>query len=98
MSNKFSSIISDIQQIVEASTLVNQGYAKKCVKALDDIDSEITQLQNENERLMQRNDAQRILIQTLYQDLDNTTNIDDAVKNGMVKILQGLIAQLKGEN
>jgi hypothetical protein len=69
------------------------------IQVLNEMESEITHLQNENERLIRRNDAQRILIQTLYQDLDNNNNIDDAVKNGMVAILEGLIAQLKsGEN
>jgi hypothetical protein len=86
MSNKFSDGIDEIKKSL--------AFDFRKTTILDAIDSEITQLQNENERLMRRNDAQRILIQTLYQDLDHT-NIDDAVKSGMVKILQGLIAQLE---
>jgi HEAT repeat protein len=87
MSNKFSDGIDEIKKSL--------AFDFRKTTILDAIDSEITQLQNENERLMRRNDAQRILIQTLYQDLDNNNNIDDAVKNGMVAILEGLIAQLK---
>jgi hypothetical protein len=86
MSNKFSDGIDEIKKSL--------AFDFRKTTILDAIDSELTQLQNENERLMRRNDAQRILIQTLYQDLDHT-NIDDAVKSGMVKILQGLIEQLK---
>jgi hypothetical protein len=86
MSNKFSDGIDEIKKSL--------AFDFRKTTILDAIDSELTQLQNENERLMRRNDAQRILIQTLYQDLDYT-NIDDAVKSGMVKILQGLIEQLK---
>jgi hypothetical protein len=86
MSNKFSDGIDEIKKSL--------AFDFRKTTILDAIDSEITQLQNENERLMRRNDAQRILIQTLYQDLDHT-NIDDAVKSGMVAILEGLIAQLK---
>jgi hypothetical protein len=90
MSNKFSDGIDEIKKSL--------AFDFRKTTILDAIDSEITQLQNENERLMRRNDAQRILIQTLYQDLDHT-NIDNAVKSGMVKILQGLIEQLEsGEN
>jgi hypothetical protein len=86
MSNKFSDGIDEIKKSL--------AFDFRKTTILDAIDSELTQLQNENERLMRRNDAQRILIQTLYQDLDYT-NIDDAVKSGMVAILEGLIAQLK---
>ena len=86
MSNKFSDGIDEIKKSL--------AFDFRKTTILDAIDSELTQLQNENERLMRRNDAQRILIQTLYQDLDYT-NIDDAVKSGMVVILQGLIAQLE---
>jgi hypothetical protein len=86
MSNKFSDGIDEIKKSL--------AFDFRKTTILDAIDSELTQLQNEVERLQQRNDAQRILIQTLYQDLDHT-NIDDAVKSGMVAILEGLIAQLK---
>ena len=98
MSNKFSADLVEIKAILSDLNACHfdkiMFYKAEAITVLEDIDSEITQLQNENERLMRRNDAQRILIQTLYQDLDHT-NIDDAVKSGMVKILQGLIEQLK---
>jgi hypothetical protein len=102
--DKYSSQILDIKKILEDyyfdyfDETMALDSSESGIQVLNEMESEITQLQNKNERLMQRNDAQRILIQTLYQDLDHT-NIDDAVKSGMVVILEGLIEQLKnGEN
>ena len=102
--DKYSSQILDIKRILEDysfdyfdETMVLDS-SESGIQVLNEMESELTQLQNEVERLQQRNDAQRILIQTLYQDLDHK-NIDDAVKRGMVAILEGLIEQLKnGEN
>jgi hypothetical protein len=103
--NKYSLQIIDIKKILEdyyfdySNETMVLDSSESGIQVLNEMESEITHLQNENERLIRRNDAQRILIQTLYQDLDNNNNIDDAVKNGMVAILEGLIAQLKsGEN
>ena len=99
--NKYSLQIIDIKKILEdyyfdySNETMVLDSSESGIQVLNEIESEITHLQNENERLIRRNDAQRILIQTLYQDLDNNNNIDDAVKNGMVAILEGLIAQLK---
>jgi hypothetical protein len=98
--NKYSLQIIDIKKILEdyyfdySNETMVLDSSESGIQVLNEMESEITHLQNENERLIRRNDAQRILIQTLYQDLDHT-NIDDAVKSGMVKILQGLIEQLK---
>jgi TolA-binding protein len=98
--DKYSSQILDIKRILEDysfdyfdETMVLDS-SESGIQVLNEMESELTQLQNEVERLQQRNDAQRILIQTLYQDLDHK-NIDDAVKSGMVAILEGLIEQLK---
>ena len=99
--NKYSLQIIDIKKILEdyyfdySNETMVLDSSESGIQVLNEMESEITHLQNENERLIRRNDAQRILIQTLYQDLDNNNNIDDAVKNGMVAILEGLIAQLK---